>query len=682
MTRRTNLSSGGNVRFRIAAQTMMVDNFWTERIPGKEAKMRKSAMVLLVAFASLGFAPPAGAGDGDTGTLDQAKAEAVFPAKPVYSPYAGRNFPTRPFFGDTHLHTAVSFDAGAFGARLGPREALRFARGDEVMASSGQPAKLSRPLDFLVVADHSDNMGFFPDLLAGKPELLADPTGQKWYNMIASGQGAAAAIEIIVSFSHGKFPAALIYAPGTRAYKSAWQDTIAAAEEFNDPGRFTAFIGYEWTSNTDGNNLHRNVIFRDNADKASQVEPFVTMKPWGSDNPRDLWQWMAAYEEKTGGSVLAIAHNGNLSNGRMFPIIESFTGKPVDEAYVEQRAKWERLYEATQTKGDGETHPALSPNDEFANFERWDFGNLDGSVAKTPEMLEFEYARSALRTGLELESQLGTNPYKFGMVGSSDAHTGLAAMEEENFFGKTTPQEPSPERIAATFISNPQTGIKVMDWQVSSSGYAAVWATENTRESIWDAMQRKETYATTGSRMIVRFFGGWDFDAADAQTRSPAVAGYTKGVPMGGDLSPAPEGKAPTFLVAALRDPIGANLDRIQIVKGWLDADGETHEQVYDVIWAGDREPDADGKLPSVGNTVDIQNAIWTNTIGAPELIAVWKDPQFDASQRAFYYARVIEIPTPRWTAYDAKRFGVKPLPGTAMIVTERAYTSPIWYTP
>ena len=344
-------------------------------------------------------------------------AEKVYPTKRAYSPYAGRNFPTRPLFGDTHLHTSASFDAGAFGARLGPRDAYRFARGEEVMASSGQPAKLSRPLDFLVVADHSDNMGFFPDCFAGKPELLADPMGRKWYDMIKSGKGADAAIEIITSFSQGTFPKDLMYSPDTRAYKGAWQDNIAAAEQYNEPGRFTAFIGYEWTSNTGGNNLHRNVIFRDNGDKASQVVPFTTQAPLGSDNPRDLWKWMAAYEEKTGGSVLAIAHNGNLSNGRMFPIIESFTGKPVDKEYAEQRAKWERLYEATQTKGDGETHPALSPNDEFANFERWDNGNLDVSVAKTPEMLEFEYARSALKNGLKLEKQLGTNPYKFGMVG-------------------------------------------------------------------------------------------------------------------------------------------------------------------------------------------------------------------------------------------------------------------------
>ena len=616
----------------------------------------------------------------DVGTPAPENLEQTLP-KPPYSPYVDRDFPTRPFFGDTHLHTAFSMDAGAFGARLSPRDAYRFARGEQITSNTGQPVKLSRPLDFLVVTDHSDNMGFFPDLFAGKPDLLADPTGRKWYDMIKSGKGAEAAIEIIVAFSHGTFPKDLMYLPGTRAYRSAWQDTIAAAEHFNDPGRFTAFIGYEWTSNTGGNNLHRNVVFRDNGDKASQVEPFTVYPPFGSDNPVELWKWMDAYEKKTGGSVLAIGHNGNLSNGLMFPVVEAF-GKGLDREYAEQRAKWERLYEATQTKGTGESHPLLSPNDEFAAFEIWDKGNLDGSVAKKPEMLEFEYVRSAYKNGLKLERQLGTNPYKFGLVSGSDAHTGLTAMEEDSFFGKTVPQEPSPRRMGSTFIDNQATGVKVMDWEVGSSGYAAVWAKENTRTSIWDAMQRKETYSTTGSRMIVRFFGGWDFEAKDADNRLPAQIGYSKGVPMGGDLQAAPAGKAPTFLVAALKDPVGANLDRYQIVKGWLDKDSNVHEKVYDVVWSGDRKPGADGKLPSVGSTVDVANAAWTNTIGAPELIAVWTDPDFDPSRPSFYYGRVIEIPTPRWTAYDAKRYGVTPLPGTAMTVTERAYTSPIWYSP
>ena len=643
----------------------------------------RAAMSVIIALASGLMTMAASAAEGDAGQLDKVKAEKAFAERALYSPYAGRNFPTRPYFGDTHLHTSFSMDAGAFGARLTPRDAYVFAKGNEIKSSSGQPVKLSRPLDFLVVADHSDGMGFFPLIMSGSQEIMSDPQGRKWHDMIMGGQGAAAAIDIIQSFGKGTISKAILPVPGTRAYQSAWDQTVKAAEEANDPGRFTAFIGYEWTSNTGGNNLHRNVIFRDDASKAGTIVPFTTMQPLGSDNPVDLWKWMNQFEDKTGGNVLAIAHNGNLSNGRMFPTVEAF-GKPVDRGYSADRAKWERLYEVTQTKGDGEAHPFLSPNDEFANFEKWDKGNLDGSVAKTKDMLEFEYARSGLKSGLALEQKLGVNPYKFGLIGSSDAHTGLAAMEEDNFFGKTAPQEPSPERMTNKFFDNAQTGVKIMDWEVSASGYAAVWATENTRDALFDAMERRETYATTGTRLIVRFFGGWDFVAADAGNRLPAAVGYGKGVPMGGDLRAAPAGKAPTFLVAALKDPIGANLDRIQIVKGWVDARGQVQEKVYDVAWgdADTRKPGSDGKLPSVGSTVDVANASWTNTIGDPELITVWKDPDFDARQRAFYYARVLEIPTPRWTAYDAKFYGVKPLPGTTMTLQERAYTSPIWYTP
>jgi|RhiMetdeSRZDD1v2_1073273.scaffolds.fasta_scaffold24216_3 uncharacterized protein DUF3604 len=637
---------------------------------------------VLLGWGALVALPACAADDptADIGTLDKETAERVQPKAP-YSPYAGRNFPTRPFFGDTHTHTSFSMDAGAFGARLGPKDAYRFAKGEEVTASSGQRAKLSRPLDFMVVADHSDNMGFFPDLFAGKPEVLADPMGRRWYDMIQSGKGPEAAIEIIVAFSQGKWPKKLAYVPGTAPYRSAWRETIKAAEEANDPGRFTAFIGFEWTSNTGGNNLHRNVIFRENGAKASLVEPYTTLKPLGSDNPRDLWKWLADTEQKTGSEVLAIAHNGNLSNGRMFPIIESFTGTRIDRAYAENRLRWEPLYEATQIKGDGETHPFLAPNDEFANFERWDKGNLDLSEAKKPEMLEFEYARAALKNGLKMEQELGVNPYKFGMIGSTDAHTALAAVEEDNFFGKHSGAEPSPTRATHPFVKAPN-GAVIMGWEMTASGYAAVWATENTREALFDAMKRRETYATTGPRLLVRFFGGWDFTDKDARTRLPAMIGYTRGVPMGGDLTDAPAGKAPTFLVAALKDPIGANLDRYQIIKGWLDAKGDVQEKIYDVAWSGDRKPGADGKLPVVGNTVDVANATWTNTIGAPELIAVWQDPNFDPAQRAFYYGRVIEIPTPRWTAYDAKYFGIKMPPEVPMTTTERAYTSPIWYTP
>jgi hypothetical protein len=390
---------------------------------------------------------------------------------------------------------------------------------------------------------------------------------------------------------------------------------------------------------------------------------------------------MAMTEEKTGAEILALAHNGNLSNGRMFPLIESFNGRRIDREYAENRVRWEPLYETTQIKGDGETHPFLSPNDEFANFERWDKGNLDLTEVKKPEMLEFEYTRSALKNGLKMEAELGVNPYKFGLVGSTDSHTGLPAVEEDNFFGKTSSSEPSPDRATHPFVKTDKAVI--MGWEQTASGYAAVWATENTREAIFDAMKRRETYATTGPRMIVRFFGGWDFELSDANNRMPARVGYTKGVPMGGDLNAAPQGKSPSFLVAALKDPIGANLDRIQIIKGWLGKDGNTQERIYDVAVSGGRLISADGRArASVGNTVDVANATWTNSIGAGEMIAVWKDPDFDPGLRAFYYVRVIEIPTPRWTAYDAKYFGTKMPTEAPMTTTERAYTSPIWYTP
>lgn len=600
-----------------------------------------------------------------------------------YSPYAQRNFPNRPLWGDTHLHTAISFDAGAFGARLLPPDAYRFAKGEEVISSTGQPARLSRPLDFLVVADHSDNMGFFPYLQSGAPYVMASETGRRWHEMVNAGgqQAVDAAAEMITAFSQDKFPEELTSLPGTRNFRNTWDDLINAAETANDPGRFSAIIGYEWTSLVKGNNLHRVVMYRDGADRAKLMEPYTMTPPLGSPNPVDLWKWMADYENKTTGQVLAIAHNGNMSNGIMFPESSAF-GKKLDKNYVESRARWEPLYEVTQIKGDGEAHPYLSRNDEFADYETWDQGNLDLSELKKDEMLRYEYGRSALKTGLRLGDKLGTNPYQFGMIGSTDSHTALATAEEDNFFGKHTGGEPSKDRYLHPMAKVGDNEYK--GYAPVASGWAAVWAEENTRESIFDAMMRKETYATTGSRMIVRFFGGWEFDSKDAENRLPARVGYAKGIPMGGDLAATPEGKlAPTFLVAALKDPIGANLDRIQVIKGWLDAKGELHEKVYDVAWSDGRKPDAKtGKLPLVGNSVDVANATWTNSIGDPELITVWTDPEFDANQRAFYYARVIEIPTPRWTAYEAKYFKVDMPKEVPMITTERAYTSPIWYTP
>ncbi|MEM7191266.1 MAG: DUF3604 domain-containing protein [Pseudomonadota bacterium] len=599
----------------------------------------------------------------------------------TYSPYAQRGFPSRPLWGDTHLHSAMSMDAGSFGNRLGVREAFQFARGDEITSATGLPVKLSRPLDFLVITDHSDNMGFFPDMFAGKPHILSDPKGKEWYDKIQEGKGVDVALELIGLFSQGQFPEALAYTPDSKPYKSAWKTTVEAAEEYNDPGRFTALIGYEWTSLAKGNNLHRVVIYRDGAEKALRMVPYTATAPYGSTDPLDLYKWLEKYENDTGGDILAISHNGNLSNGIMFPIDAQYTGRKLDKTYVEQRDKWEPLYEVTQIKGDGETHPLLSPEDEFADYETWDIGNLDASEAKVDNMLAGEYARSALKRGLQLEKKHGTNPYKFGMIGSTDSHTSLATAQEDNFFGKHSGAEPSPERMAHPFMKT-DVGT-IMGWQQASSGLAAVWAPENTREAIFDAVTRKETYGTTGSRMGVRFFGGWSYTDDDLKSRTPAFAGYDKGVPMGGDLPDKPDGgNAPNFMVYALKDPIGGNLDRIQIVKGWMDESGETFEKVYDVVWSGDRKKGADGKLPPVGNTVDAKTASFSNSIGAAELGAVWSDPDFDPDQKAFYYARVLEIPTPRWSTFDAVRFGIDIPEGAPVSTQERAYTSPIWYAP
>ncbi len=619
----------------------------------------------------------------ETWTPNEEMAKETF--KRPYSPYAGGAVPTRVFWGDTHLHTSFSMDAGAFGARLGPEDAYRFARGEEIQSNTAGPVRLARPLDFLVVADHSDNMGFFPDLFVGDPNILADPKGREWYDKVQAGgqQGMEVALEIIDLFSRGTFPEALMYWPDTTAYKDTWAKTIAAAEAYNEPGVFTAFIGYEWTSQVPpGQNLHRVVIYRDGADKASQTVPATTYPPQGRTDPEYLWDLLQVFEDKTGGEVLAIAHNGNLSNGLMFPLINPVDNKPLTRDYVETRARWEPLYEVTQIKGDGEAHPFLSPNDEFADFGTWDKGNLNLSELKTDDMLQYEYARSALKLGMQLENELGTNPYKFGMIGSTDSHTALSTADDDNFYGKHAGSEPSPERMEHAFAEFGD--LEIMNWETLASGYAGVWARENTREALFDAMQRKEVFGTTGPRMLVRFFGGWDFENGDANTRQPAAVGYRKGVPMGGDLSQAPAGKAPTFLVAALKDPIGGNIDRIQIIKGWQDAKGKLHERVYDIAVSDGREIGADGRCKTpVGNTVDVENATWSNSIGDTELISVWKDPDFDPGQRAFYYLRVLEIPTPRWTAYDAKYFNLKDIDDKIPMTTqERAYTSPIWYTP
>ena len=609
---------------------------------------------------------------------DRAKARG-------YSPYAGRKYPTRPFFGDTHNHTSNSGDAFAAGTRLTPEDAYRVARGEEVISSTGVPIKLSRPLDFLVISDHAEGLGLMQEVYKGNPAFVSDPTLAEWQaGMKAGGQKAADTQNAITKAqAMGTLPSPIkdpqVVGP---IMKSVWQQYTATAEKYNEPGRFTAMIGYEWTSVPGGNNLHRNVLFRDGKAEADQIFPFSA---WQSEDPEKLWAWMDAYEKKTGGRLLAIPHNGNLSNGRMFELTD-FSGQPLTRDYAERRARWEMLQEIVQTKGNSETHPGLSPNDEFAGdmgVAGWEYGNLtltDKPLSR--EMMPTNYLRAGLMRGLEQQATLGVNPFKFGFVGSTDVHNSLTAIEEDNYFGKMPHQEPHPERWK--HVSKEGFGKTRYTWHYLSAGYAAVWATENTREALWDAMHRKEVYGTSGTRLTLRFFGGWDFAAADARNRNLAWAGYEKGVPMGGDLSKAPAGKAPSFLVAAIKDPMFGNLDRLQIIKGWVDKDGKAQERVYDVAWgdADRRQPGRDGKLPAVGNTVDLATATWTNTIGDPELATVWKDPDFDPAERAFYYARVIEIPTPRWTLYDVVRFGIQMSPEVPMTHQERGWSSPIWYTP
>ena len=633
------------------------------------ALLSATALLAPLAFAA---EPYAGYGEAPTQSGHIGEKE--------YSPHLDIGYPQRPYFGDTHVHTSFSTDAGMVGNRLGPDEAYRFARGEIVTASNGERARLQRPLDFLVVADHAENLGLAPMIAEKNPDLLKIAFGKRIANLVYSGKYGDAYALWGDGMANRKDPL-----KGNEALiRTMWERLTASAEKFNEPGKFTALIGFEWTSSPGGNNLHRNVIFRDGKAKADQIIP---LSNYDTSDPEDLWKWMAVYEAKTGGKLLAIPHNGNLSNGLMFDDV-TFTKKKLARDYAENRMRWEPVVEVTQMKGDGEAHPALSPNDEFADYGTWDKGSF-GPEPKTKDMLLREYAREALKRGLKYEQSLGANPFKFGMLGSTDTHTSLSTTEENNYFGKATPGEPTakPGRFqekVTGFLQKPGgPDITMRHKQTLASGLAGVWATDNTREALWDAFARKEVYATTGTRMIVRVFAGWDFAAADVQRPDFAKIGYQQGVPMGGDLTSAPKGKAPTFVIRALRDVDGANLDRIQIVKGWLDAKGATQEQVYDVICSDGRKiTDKHRCEKPVGNTVDIKTATYTNSIGDALMLAHWKDPAFDPKQRAFYYVRVLEIPTPRWTTYDAVFFNIDLPKDIEPTHQERAYTSPIWYTP
>jgi hypothetical protein len=601
----------------------------------------------------------------------------------IYSPYVeraqlGSIFAEGVYWGDTHLHTRFSTDAGMAGTNLGPEEAYRFARGEEVISNTGQRARLVRPLDFLVVSDHAENLGLAPMIAESNRDLLQTEYGRLLHDLVKAGEG----YEAFMLWGSEGIAKNRDLINLHKVQRLVWDRQIETADKFNEPGVFTALIGFEWSSinNMENpSNLHRVVIFKEDARKAGQVLPFST---FDSEDPEELWEFMHAYEEKTGGSVLAIPHNGNLSNGLMFAV-ERLDGRPIDRGYAETRMRWEPLYEVTQIKGDGEAHPKLSPTDEFADFGTWDKADIAGLKPKTDEMLPYEYARTALQVGLQQQQTLGVNPFKFGMIGSTDAHTGLAGTREENYWGKLATSEPGPERMNHYVIRalSGDDALSTFSWEEVASGLAAVWARDNTRAAIFDAMQKKETFATTGTRIIVRFFGGWDYEADDVYRPDAVTIGYDKGVPMGGDLPARDGAEAPVFMVGALKDPWSGNLDRIQIVKGWVDADGSRHERVYDVACA-DRALSGGRCAGPIGSTVDETNATYLNNIGDAELRAVWTDPDFDPALPAVYYVRVLEIPTPTWQAIDAAFYGIEPRAEVPLQHQERAYTSPIWYTP
>ncbi len=587
-----------------------------------------------------------------------------------YSPPVGKDYPRNVYWGDTHLHSRNSADAYSLGnMNLTPVDAYRFAQGQALTAHNGMRIQLRRPLDFLVVSDHAEYLGGYYRFAVNDPLVTQTRAGKQWAEYVAAGDP----VRLIRAFTASMSDPENNYAFPLDTRKTIWQEVAQTADDYNVPGVFTALTGYEWTSMISGNNLHRVVVYKDGADKVGQLPPFS-----GQDSldPRDLWDALANYEDVTGGEVLAIAHNGNLSNGMMFPS-ETVDGEPLTEGYARMRSRWEPIYEVTQVKGDGEAHPVLSPTDEFADYETWDWDNIGRTQAKEDWMLKHEYARSALQLGLLYKEELGTNPFKFGMIGSTDGHNSLSTTSEENFFGKFPESQPGAARTQNSMANN----ALWQNWRIVSSGYAAVWARENTRAAIFDSMKRREVYATTGSRIVVRFFGGWGYNEGDLTASNRLDIAYENGVPMGGTLTRG--GKAPKFLITAAKDPDGPNLDRVQVVKGWVNSRGETEERVYDVAWSGDREIDPDtGKLPPVGSTVDVDRATYANSIGAAQLNILWEDPEFDVDHPAVYYVRVIEIPRPRWTAYDAAFFGLDLPDDVPMVIQDRAYTSPIWYEP
>ena len=597
-----------------------------------------------------------------------ATAQPAAPAAsaPVASVLPPPNPENNAYFGAVHVHTGWSFDAFTNGSKTTPSDAYAWAQGKAITGSGGPEMQLKTPLDFYMVSDHAEFMGVFnqmenPDSPLSKTELAKGVTSPDANVRMQTFAG------ILRDMSAGKRDPQL---SDPALARSVWSQIVKAADAAYVPGRFTTFAGFEWTSNPLQRNLHRVVVFRDTAKL-----PDLVLSALDSDDPEVLWKWMGDQRAK-GSTLFAIPHNGNASDGRMFELVK-FDGKPIDAAYNKTRAENEPLYEITQIKGTSETFPTLSPNDEFASFEQWDY-TLSADYQR-PTKRKGSFARQALLDGLSQEAGGAGNPFKYGFIGDTDTHNAAASQEEFNYTGKFAFENNAKERLTGV-PGQPAGQIQQIN-EFSSGGLAGVWAPQNTREAIWDAMQRKETFATSGPMIKLRFFGGYDLAAADVNSADFVKQAYAKGVPMGGNLKPA-AGKAPTFLVMALKDPKSGNLDRVQIVKGWLDAAGKQHERIYDVAWSGERKPGTNGKLPAVGSTVDLKTATYTDAIGAAQLAAGWTDPDFKPGERAFYYARVLEIPTPRWNTYDAVRQNMAPLTKVPATLQERAWSSPIWYAP
>jgi Protein of unknown function (DUF3604) len=592
-----------------------------------------------------------------------ATAASTAPAASLPPPNPDNNV----YFGAVHVHTGWSFDAFTNGSKTTPSDAYAWAQGKAITGSGGPELQLKTPLDFYMVSDHAEFMGVFnqmenPDSPLSKTELAKGVTSPDANVRMQTFAG------ILRDMSAGKRDPQLT---DPALARTVWAQIVKAADANYVPGKFTTFAGFEWTSNPQQRNLHRVVVFRDTAKL-----PDLVLSALDSDDPEVLWKWMEEQRAK-GSTLFAIPHNGNASDGRMFETVK-FDGKPIDAAYNKTRAANEPLYEITQIKGTSETHPTLSPTDEFAGFEQWDY-TLSADYQR-PTHRKGSFARQALLDGMSQAASGAGNPFKYGFIGDTDTHNAAASHEEFNFTGKFAFENNAKERL--TGVPGAPAGQIQQIQEFSSGGLAGVWAPQNTREAIWDAMQRKETFATSGPMMKLRFFGGFDYAIDDVKKPDFVKLAYAKGVPMGGDLKPG-AGKAPTFLVMALKDPKSGNLDRIQIVKGWLDASGKQHEKVYDVAWGGDRQPDPKtGKLPPVGDTVNAATGEYTNTIGAAELATSWTDPDFDPAERAFYYVRVLEIPTPRWSTIDAARLKLEIPKGLPVSIQERAWTSPIWYSP